>query len=151
MGRCFIKPDTLCARFQRTNISRTLWYLYAPVIPIDVVRAILLIAAKEGWPIIHVDVDNAAFLNSEIRYEIYLPAVQGMDGLYEILKEIYGLKTSAKSWYSTLATELNRLGFIPSEIDPCIFIHENGTIIGVYIDNIRSYKMQVLARIDRLR
>lgn len=70
-----------------------------PVIKIDILRAVL-----NNYYIVHCDVNNT-FLNSDIHYELYL-RIKGLEGLYRALKEIYGLETSDKSWYDTLANKL---------------------------------------------
>ena len=124
----------LCARGFKDKTNHGLANTYAPVIRIDILRGILVKAVREGLFIIHADVCNA-FLNSPIKYELYL-TVEGLNELFRVLKEIYGLRTSAKSWHETLTEELERLGFRPLNSDPCIFVNDDGMIIVIFVDDL---------------
>ena len=53
-------------------------------------------------------------------------------------KIIYSLKQSPRCWNSVLDDQLNKMGFIQSESDPCIYRRCGGEMfnIGVYVDYI---------------
>ena len=53
-------------------------------------------------------------------------------------KSIYGLKQSPRCWNSVLDDQLNKMGFIQSESDPCIYRRCGREMfsMGVYVDDI---------------
>lgn len=54
-------------------------------------------------------------------------------------KALYGLKQSGRQWYLKLSSELERIGFIPTEADPCVYVSEKGgakIVIAIYVDDL---------------
>lgn len=49
---------------------------------------------------------------------------------------LYGLKQGARVWYLTLYAALLKLGFRQSSSDHSVFVHSNGIIIGVFVDDL---------------
>ncbi len=99
-------------------------------------------AIELGFQIYHIDIVTA-FLNSPVKYEIYmeLPSelVQfGTPKLVKLLKGLYGCHDSGRLWYDLLHTVLvNDMKFIQSTNDPCLYIHSTKTIFtGVYVDDL---------------
>jgi hypothetical protein len=64
------------------------------------------------------------------------PGIEVKPGhVLKILRSLYGLKQAARDWNQTCTTVILALGFHQSQADLCIFIHDSGIILGVYVDN----------------
>ncbi len=53
-----------------------------------------------------------------------------------IRKSLYGLKQAARDWNATCTTALRKLGFNPTQADPCILVHPDRIIIGLHVDDM---------------
>lgn len=53
-----------------------------------------------------------------------------------ILRSLYGFKQSARTWFQGLDVMLKKQGFKPCNHEQCIYVHINGMMILVYVDNI---------------
>lgn len=54
-----------------------------------------------------------------------------------ILKSLYGLKQSSRSWYKKLDDKLRTMGFTPIESEPCFYIrNRDKSILVIYVDDI---------------
>lgn len=73
--------------------------------------------------------------------EVYISQLTGFeDGtgrVCRLKKALYGLARSPLWWYNTLAPELNKLGFEPLSTEGCIFKTTAGTMILLYVDDVR--------------
>ena len=47
---------------------------------------------------------------------------------------LYGLKKASANWYEMLSAGLESRGFLPSKVDPCVFIGKDAIII-TYVDD----------------
>ena len=56
----------------------------------------------------------------------------------KLKKSLYGLKQSPRNFFHHLKGNLEKVGFVPSEIDPCLFISEK-VICLVYVDDTLFY------------
>lgn len=55
----------------------------------------------------------------------------------KVLRSLYGLKQAARDWNQKCIQELQKIGFIQSDADPCLLVHpEREIIILVYVDDI---------------
>lgn len=57
----------------------------------------------------------------------------------ELKKSIYGLKQSGRQWFLKLDNELQNIGFIPSQADPCVYVLRKGkekVILAAYVDDL---------------
>ena len=52
-----------------------------------------------------------------------------------LLRTLYSLKQSPREWYLTLVDYLKSLGYKRLEHNHCVFVHQNGFIIAIYLDN----------------
>jgi len=81
-----------------------------------------------------------AFLGSALHEEMYvsLPVgVFGRERLACLNHSLYGLKHSPRCWYTTMDNFLIRkLGFRRGRFDCCVYTHDNGTILALYIDDM---------------
>ena len=95
------------------------------------------------------DVKNA-FTESHLKEDIYMQPPQGVeaeDGMVlKILRSLYGLKQAARDWHEMCTSELEKMGFGRFISDPCVFKHENGTILSMHVDDI----MVIAKRINEI-
>jgi len=52
----------------------------------------------------------------------------------EIGKSLYDIKQAARTWFHYLEPGLTKLGFVPSQVDPCLF-YRHDCIIAFYVDD----------------
>ena len=128
-----------CVRGDRQEEVVDYFESYAPVVSWATVRMLMRIAIKEGWKSRQVDFQNA-FAQAPIREEVYInmPPMFGESSkntLMKLNKSLYGLVQAPLTWYDRLKKELERLGFEPSERDPCLFYRKD-MIALVYVDDV---------------
>ncbi|KAE9021522.1 hypothetical protein PR002_g12226 [Phytophthora rubi] len=118
------------------------WETYAPVVCMEAVRLILLLALHYGLLCRHVDFVTA-FLNGPIDVEIYMKQPEFFDDgtgrVCRLLRSLYGLKQAPRIWYKTLDKYLRKCGFERSKVDGGIYFRwVNGSPIffTLYIDDI---------------
>ena len=131
-------------------------HTYAPLISLSTVRLVLSFAAAHNYEIHQLDV-VAAFLESEIKEEIYLqlPFGFGIVGgtiqdaslcrvaytgkrepvCVRILKSLYGLRQSALNWYGKLDSELIRNRFRKSDWEAGVY-YQGELVLLVWVDDI---------------
>ena len=119
---------------------------YAPTLHLDSFRAIVALAALNGWEIYQDDVD-AAFLNAPIDEEVYVrmpPGYQQYGPNGEVLflrlkRSLYGLRQSPANWSSTLHDFLVSQGLVRSKGDPCVYVLKTAdgiVVVGVFVDDL---------------
>src|SRR5208282_474578 len=95
---------------------------FAPVARFATIRTLLAIAAGLGLRLHHMDV-TTAFLYGDLDEEIYIEqpegyVVPGQEDLVLLLtKSLYELKQAPNVWFSTIASELVKLGYRKCESD----------------------------------
>jgi len=131
-------------------------HTYAPLISLSTVRLVLSFAATHNYEIHQLDI-VAAFLESEIKEEIYLqlPFGFGIVGgtiqdaslcrvaytgkrepvCVRILKSLYGLRQSALNWYGKLDSELIRNRFRKSDWEAGVY-YQGELVLLVWVDDI---------------
>jgi transposase InsO family protein len=117
---------------------------FSPVVKPSSIRTILSITAAHNRLLHQFDVKNA-YANSNASGESYMEQPEGFedpshpppDWVLKIIKGLYGRHSSGKEWYDTLCdTLINDIGFIRSEIDPCVFTSkQHSLILAVYVDD----------------
>ena len=112
---------------------------FAPVASLLSVRVVLSIAAAKGFAVRQMDV-VIAFLGSELQEEVYVSLPMGVFGeerLAYLNRSLYGLKQSPRCWYTTIDNFLiTRMGFRRGRFDCCVYTHDNGMILALYIDDM---------------
>jgi hypothetical protein len=56
----------------------------------------------------------------------------------QVLRSMYGLKQSGRTWYQRFKKEMLAIGFTNSKIAPCVFIKREGrelVIVAIYVDD----------------
>lgn len=118
--------------------------IYAPVCRSESLRLFLAIAAGRDMEIHQMDV-TGAFLNGSLKEEIYMRQPPGFvdpthpGHVCQLHRNLYGLKQAPRVWHQTLVPELNSLGFLAIDADPCIFQRRTKrglSLISLYVDDL---------------
>ena len=100
---------------------------YSPVANMSSIRIILSIAAIKGWKTHTMDV-VAAYLNSDMDYEVYMNQPEGHEdgsGRHcRVKKALYGFHQSGQLCYGTLHQYLTELGFKMALSDNCVYTRQ---------------------------
>lgn len=118
---------------------------FSPVVRYSTIRILLALAAEYNMDIEHLDV-KTAFLNGDLKETVFMEQPEGFqikgqeNKVYKLNKAIYGLKQASKAWYEKIDYILcNRLNFIRSSSEPCVYIKSNDNsiiVIALYVDDI---------------
>lgn len=118
---------------------------FSPVVRHSSLRTLIALAARLGLKIDQMDV-KTAFLNGNLQEKVYMKQPDGFvergkeDYVCLLQKSLYGLKQAPRAWNKKLHQELERLNFMRSENEPCIYIRSgdklNLVIIAVYVDDL---------------
>ena len=85
-----------------------------------------------------------AFLEANLLQEVWVKQPPGFEQkgpngkilACRLNKALYGLKQGPREWYSTLKEYLISIGYQRIDADHSVFIHENGIIIAIYVDDL---------------
>ena len=106
-------------------------------------RSLLALGAKYDYKIEQLGIITA-FLESFIKATVYVKQPYGFEEprsarytrVFHLLRALYGLKQAPREWYLTLISYLINLGYKRLEHDLCVFSHENGIIIAIFVDDL---------------
>ncbi|KAL2240231.1 UNVERIFIED_CONTAM: Retrovirus-related Pol polyprotein from transposon RE2 [Sesamum indicum] len=106
------------------------------------IRIFLAVAVGKGWPMHHLDVNNA-FLHGTIDEDIYMDAPQGYNipqgKVCKLEKSLYGLKQASRKWNEEFTNKVREFGFEQCSHDHCLFVKGSGNnliALIVYVDDI---------------
>lgn len=113
---------------------------FAPTVRHDTIRVFMAAVCEHDLELHQVDVNNA-FTESTLQEDIFMIPPPGVEVppnmVFKILRSLYGLKQAARDWNKLCVSELEKMGFRQSEVDPCLLIHkERKIIILTYVDDI---------------
>jgi hypothetical protein len=115
---------------------------FAPVVKFTTIRVLLAISAHLDLEIHQVDI-KTAFLNGELKEEIYLKPPPGTDIhkslVWRLLKPLYGLKQAGRQWYQKVHAKFTAIGFTRLEADHSVFRKGKGDqliLVAVYVDDM---------------
>ena len=106
-------------------------------------KSLLALGAKYDYEIEQLDIITA-FLESLMKETVYVkqphrfeePRSARYARVCHLLRALYGLKQAPREWYLTLISYLINLGYKRLEHDHCVFGHENGVIIAIFVDDL---------------
>ena len=108
-------------------------------------RILVAIAAAKGWEIEQMDA-IAAFLNSDLKEEIFLELPEGYDEeramgkVARLQKALYGLKQSARCWNDEVKDKFIKMGLVQNPHDACLWygtdIKKRETVMYLHVDNM---------------
>ncbi|GJQ95582.1 retrovirus-related pol polyprotein from transposon TNT 1-94 [Tanacetum coccineum] len=88
---------------------------------------------------------KTAFLNGELREEIYVSQLEGFvdpdkpNHVYWLKKALYGLKQALRVWYDMLSSFIQSQEFSKGVVDPILFTRKAGRdilLVQIYVDDI---------------
>ena len=127
---------------------------YSPTPSRDELLILLHLAAKFDWDIVHID-EVRAFMNATYKGDtkVYAKFQGDEERYYEVLKAIYGLKSSPKDYNVEVRKRLEELSFEPLHMSPQLFVlrdRTNGSVIVIYdyVDDFVIMGNSVKALID---
>ena len=114
--------------------------IYSGVIRGTCWKILFALGAKYGYEIEHSDV-VIAFLEAIHNDEVWVEQPHEFTNgnpkeACKLNRALYGLKQSARDQYDTFRTFFKSLGYTRLCKEHSIFVHENGTIVAVYIDDL---------------
>ncbi|GJY47639.1 retrovirus-related pol polyprotein from transposon TNT 1-94 [Tanacetum coccineum] len=104
---------------------------FTPVARIEAIQIFVAIAAHKNMTVYQMDV-KTAFLNDELREEVYVSQTEGfvdqyhLNHVYRLKKALYGLKQAPRAWYDILSKFLLSHKFFIGDVDPTLFIRKEG-------------------------
>ncbi|CAA9995003.1 unnamed protein product [Nesidiocoris tenuis] len=111
---------------------------FSPVAKAGTLRALLSVAAEKNMLLMQFDV-STAFLYGYLNEEIYMKQPEGYDDksgrVCRLRKSLYGLKQAPRCWNQRFANYLQKMGFKPSEADPCLFLKHPNLMVALYVDD----------------
>ena len=116
---------------------------FSPVAPYTAVRALLVIAAANGWHA-HATDFTQAYLNGRLEHAVYMKPPAGAPlpppgKVYQIVKGLYGLKQSGRVWHQHLDRLLRKIGFLALASAPCVYSKGSGdstVAVAAYVDDL---------------
>lgn len=134
----------LCAHGGMQIYGVNFWDTYAPVVNWITIRMMLTLSIIHDLYTTSIDF-TLAFPQAEIETPIFMEIPTGCgvpegDYVCKLIKNVYGIKQAAKTWFEYLRDTLimskdeGGYGFRQSKIDPCIF-YRNGVTIITWVDD----------------
>lgn len=113
---------------------------WSPTVLSTSVRIILALVAFLRWVRRQYDIVGA-FLNALLKEKVYMmpprPVRLKKGEVWQVIRALYGLVQSPRAWYQTLRDTLISMGFRQSDFDPCVYIHDERSIImSIHVDDI---------------
>lgn len=117
--------------------------VFAPCSRAATVRTVLALAAVEDMHIRSVDISHA-FINGELKEEIYMKQPEGFEELgpdyvCKLNRSLYGIKQASRVWNKKLNSVLVSLGFKRLESDRSLYLYQRGDdrmIVPIHVDDI---------------
>ena len=137
--------EKLKARLVAKGYSQQEGIDFAPVANLNTIRMLISLATKHNWELHQLDV-KSAFLNGELKEEIYLVQPEGFVKkgqehlVCRLKKALYGLKQAPRSWYEKIDSFFLEHGFHRSLNDPNLYTKYNKQgqviLISLYVDGM---------------
>ena len=121
---------------------------FATVIRPESVRLLVAVAVRTGRKLYQADM-KSAFKHTLTDKKIWVRLPKGYDPhstemrpldapwLYALLQAgLEGIPQGPLLWFRKFAGRLLEMGFHASVNDPCVFIHPDGSILGIYVDDV---------------
>ncbi len=132
----------LCAHGGMQTWWQNYWETYAPVVNWASIQILLAVTKIHGLSSKSIDF-VLAFPQADLEVPVYMELPMGFDApenesqkhyVLQLNKSLYGLKQAGYNWFAKLSYGLQDRGFVPSNVDPCVFFGE-GCIVLTYVDD----------------
>lgn len=116
---------------------------FSPVVRYCTLRMLFALSLKFDLKMNHLDVPTA-FLNGHLEESVFIEIPEFSEyfncsnKVLKLNKAMYGLKQSARAWYTRVEESLLKLGFSKSSNEPCLFmkIHDNVKVyVALFVDD----------------
>jgi len=135
-----LKARLCCRGFEQIKgLDYTEEESYSPVVSWVTVRILLIMSILLNLSTLQIDY-TAAFTQADINQEVYIEIPRGYKDRYppgsvfKLNKALYGLAVSGKTFFLHLKENLEKVGFVQSDADACLFVSEK-VICLVYVDD----------------
>nr|GEU41349.1 hypothetical protein [Tanacetum cinerariifolium] len=158
-GDVLKKKARLVAKGYRQEEGINFVESFVPVARIEAIRIFIANAASKIMTIYQMDV-NTAFLNGELKEEVYVSQPEGFVDLdhpthvYRLKKALYGLKQAPQAWYDTLSRFLLDNSFSKGAVDPTLLTRKIGKhilLVQIYRFGMDSCDSVDTPMMDRLK
>lgn len=137
---------------------------FSPVVKHSTIRVVIALAVHHNWQIRQLDVQND-FLHGVLSEDVYMRQPSGFQDpnfphyVCKLLKSIYGLRQSSRTWFKKFSDYLEELGFQESQADSSMFTYHVGDvmiILLIYVDDIlitgnnSTYISQLISALNKL-
>ena len=119
----------LCEGGHRQVYGDTYWSTFAPVVSWRTICCIFVLALLLRW---HMRSINfiMAYTQAKVKTDIYMtlpkgttiPNINPSKHFLQLQQNLYGLKDGQTTWHEHIKKRLQERGFVPSKVDPCLFI-----------------------------
>ncbi|KAI2501363.1 hypothetical protein MHU86_13099 [Fragilaria crotonensis] len=113
------------------------WETFSPVASWAAIRMVLITTLIHGWHTKQIDF-VLAYTQAEVECELYMAVPKGFevegDYVLKLKKNLFGQKQAGRVWNQHLVDKLKEVGFIPSEIDECLF-YKGKSVFVLYTDD----------------
>ncbi len=140
------KPDsTLMAPSKRKESilgeGVNYWETFSPLASWAAIRMVLSTTLIHGWFTKYVDFVLAYTQAEVVECQLYMAIPkgfevidEGQDYVLKLVKNLFGQKQAGRVWNQHLVNKLKEVGFIPSEIDECLF-YKGKSVFVLYTDD----------------
>jgi hypothetical protein len=152
-GRFLVRGDL---QVLGENVSET----YSPVVAWSTIRTVLTLSMTLGLKTRCVDFKNA-FVHAQLDLseQRYLEPPKGYrdkngrDVVLHLQRSLYGSRDAPRKFYDCLSESMINLGFVKSELDPCLFIRKDMLFIswvddGIFVSNNSEAIQEVITALE---
>ncbi|CAI7859888.1 unnamed protein product [Closterium sp. NIES-53] len=135
-------PPAFKARYVARGFSQRqridYFQTFSPTPKMTTLRVLLHVAAQRDYELHFLDF-SIAFLQGSLHKEIWLCRPPDFSGSFptgtqwSLRRPVYGLRQAPREWHDTLRTKLAALGFVPSTVDPSLFLRTDTSLPPFYI------------------
>ncbi|CAM6093955.1 unnamed protein product [Calypogeia fissa] len=125
---------------------------YSPVMDVIMYRYLIAFALHHRLSMHQLDIVTA-YLYGTLDKEVHMeappsslselgPSNARIRYAVKVLRSMYGLKQSGRTWYQRFKAEMLAMGFENADIAPCLFIKKQGKeimIIAIYVDDLNLF------------
>lgn len=116
--------------------------VYSPVGKMQTLKILLSYSCKNNLFIEQMDVETA-FLNGHVKSEVFINQPKGYETgdnkVCKLHKALYGLRESPRVWYECFNKFIEKLNFVRSNYDYCLYIHKGSKdpmYILIFVDDL---------------
>ncbi|CAI7924102.1 unnamed protein product [Closterium sp. NIES-53] len=135
-------PPAFKARYVARGFSQRqgvdYFQTFSPTPKMSTLRVLLHVAAQRDYELHSLDF-STAFLQGSLHEEIWLCRLPGFTGTFpagtqwSLRRPVYGPRQAPREWHETLRTTLASLGFVPSTVDPSLFLRTDTLLLPFYV------------------